>query len=310
MKIFVLGSGALGSLIGARLSKKNEVLLYSTNKKHIDEINKNGLNIEELDGSYTTYRIKGIYNREQISFTPDLVLITLKTYSLTQGLLDVYERFPPNTVYLTLQNGIGNIETICKYVKKSQVIAGSTGQGATFVKPGHIRHGGNGVTYIGEISGNSSDRIKYTVKIFNECGLEAYVTDNIHEYIWKKLMVNIGINAITAIARVKNGFIVNSKWAREISYLAVKEAVAIAKLKGISIKDNIFDLVLDIAKKTKNNISSMHQDILNRKQTEIDSINGAIVEYGKQLKIDTPINKTLTNLIKLIEERQKEEQNG
>lgn len=310
MKIFILGSGALGSLIGARLSKLNEVMLYSINKNHIEKINKHGLKIEELDGRVSTFKLNAVSNKDIIDFSPDLVIITLKTYSLEQGLLDVYKKFSSNCVYLTLQNGIGNIEKICSIVSESQVIAGVTGQGATLVQDGFIRHGGNGITYIGEISGEITERAKNITDNFNACGLETYSTDNIQSYIWKKLLVNIGINAITAIARVKNGYIAHSKWANEISRLAVSEAAEVAKQMGIDVDHDIFKLVIDIAQKTQNNISSMHQDIINKKPTEIDSINGAIVEYGEKLNIDTPVNKVLTNLIKLIEEKQKGENDG
>ena len=126
--------------------------------------------------------------------------------------------------------------------------------------------------------------------------------------IWKKLLINIGINAITAIARVKNGYIATSKYAREISEIAVKEAIEVANTMGIEFDKHIFNEVIEVAKKTSRNISSMHQDILNKKITEIDSINGAIVNLGKELGIPTPVNLTLTNLIKLIEEKHKEEE--
>ncbi len=310
MKIFILGAGALGSLLGARLSKTNEVLLYSTNKKHIRNIQKNGLKIEELDGKIDIFKLDAVFHKDQIDFDPDLVLITLKTYSLEKGLKDIYNKFSPDTLYLTLQNGIGNIEKICSFISKSYVIAGTTGQGATLIQPGFIKHGGNGITYIGEISGEITERINKIVENFNACDLETYVTDNIKNHIWKKLLINIGINAITAIAKVKNGYIASSKWAREISQDAVLEALKVARAMGIDIDNDIFELVVDIAKKTQKNISSMHQDIINKKQTEIDSINGAIVEYGKKFDINTPVNKVLTNLIKLIEEKQKEEKDG
>ncbi len=308
MKIFILGAGAIGSLLGARLSKENEVELYSTNEKHMRAIRENGLKIEELDGSITTYKLKTYTNIDEIEINPDLVLVTLKTYKTKDGLLTLVPRLNSRPIFLTLQNGIGNIERITELVPREQVIAGITAQGATLVTKGYIRHGGNGPTYIGEINGPITPRIKDIVEVFNKCGLNTYQTDDTEKLIWKKLLINIGINAITAIARVKNGYIATSKYAREISEIAVKEAIEVANTMGIEFDKHIFNEVIEVAKKTSRNISSMHQDILNKKITEIDSINGAIVNLGKELGIPTPVNLTLTNLIKLIEEKHKEEE--
>ncbi|GAB6887205.1 2-dehydropantoate 2-reductase [Desulfothermus okinawensis JCM 13304] len=310
MKIFVLGSGALGTLLGARLSKKNEVILYSTNKNHMQEIRDNGLKIEELDGTVNTYDLKVVLDSEKINFAPDLVLVTLKTYSTYNGVKNIKDRLKGNPIYLTLQNGIGNVETLIELINRDRIIAGITAQGATFVKPGYIRHGGDGVTYIGEIDKDVTKRINDIVGIFNECRLKCFATNETTKLIWQKLLINIGINAITAIARARNGYIERSVHAREISKSAVSEAILIAKKLGLEFEENIFDVVLDVAKKTEKNISSMHQDILNKKKTEIDAINGAIVKYGEEFGIPTPVNKTLTGLIKLIEQKNLEEKNG
>ncbi len=302
MKIFVLGAGAIGSLLGARLSKKNDVLLYSLDTKHMEQIKHHGLNIEELDGKVTNYKLDVITDINELKFYPDLVLITLKSYTTQKGVLAVRNILGKDAIYLTLQNGIGNVETLLNIIDRHRIIAGITAQGATLVKEGYVRHGGNGPTYIGEVEGEATERIYDIVKNFNDCGLQCFATDETEKLIWKKLIINIGINAITAIVRVKNGCVAESKWAKDISKMAVIEAVKIAKAKGIEFPHNIFDEVIEVAKRTSKNISSMHQDILNHNPTEIDAINGAIVRYGEKYNIDVPVNKTLTNLIKLIEE--------
>jgi len=309
MKIFILGAGALGSLLGARLSKKNEVLLYSTNQKHMQEIKDNGLKIEELNNEIQTYNLRVLLDPEKLNFSPDLVLVTLKTYATYRGVKYIKNKLKGDPLYLTLQNGIGNVELLCSLLSKDRVIAGITAQGATFVRPGYIRHGGNGVTYIGEIEGDPTERIHKIVENFNQCGIKCSETNETKKLIWQKLLINIGINAITAIARVKNGYISRSEYAREIAKLAVEEAILVAKKMGLDFKKDIFDEVIDVAQKTEKNISSMHQDVANKKPTEIDAINGAIVKYGEKFHIPTPTNKTLTCLIKLIEQKYMEEQN-
>jgi 2-dehydropantoate 2-reductase len=304
MKIFILGAGAIGSLLGARLSIKNKVIFYSTDTQHIRTIQKKGLQIQELNGTISNYKIKAILDLDELVLKPDLVLICLKTYSTKEGILSLKEKIKGTPIFLTLQNGIGNIEKISQIIPLKQIIVGVTSQGATLTKPGYIIHGGIGPTYIGEIDGLSSNRAENIVNSFNQCGLETYLSNNIQKLIWKKLIINIGINAITAITKVKNMYIAESNWAKKLSKQAVKEAIEVAKAKNIHFKEeDIFDEVIKVAKKTGKNLSSMHQDILNKKNTEIDSINRAIVELGKKYKIKTPINKTLTYLIKIIEEK-------
>ena len=309
MKIFVLGAGALGSLLGARLSKNNEVILYSTNKEHMHKIKQDGLKIENLDGKIQTYNVEVVLDPEKLNFAPDIVLVTLKTYATYNGVNYIKNKLKGDPVYLTLQNGIGNVEVLCDLLPRDRVIAGITAQGATYVRPGYIRHGGDGVTYIGEINGEPTERIHKIVENFNQCKIKCFETNETNKLIWQKLLINIGINPITAIAQVRNGFIAKSEYARQIAKLAVNEAILIAQKLGLDFKEDIFDQVLDVAKKTEKNISSMHQDVKNKKPTEIDAINGAIVKYGEKFQIPTPVNNTLTCLIKLIEQKYMEEQN-
>ncbi len=310
MKILVLGAGAIGTLLGARLSKESRVCLYSIDREHINAIKVRGVEIEELSGEITLYKnIDAAISPEEIPFCPDLVLITLKTYSLEKGLSSIKKICSNSTIFLTLQNGIGNIEKIAKFIPLKQILAGVTAQGATLVRGGFIRHGGNGPTYVGEIDGKLTSRLEDITNLFTKSNLPCEPSQNIEMLIWKKLLINIGINAITALIGFPNQYITHNKWAREVARRAVEEAYEICKKKNINIKEDIFSLVEEVSLRTGKNISSMYQDILNNKPTEIDAINGAIVREGKRLEIETPINWTLTHLIKALEEKNKERNN-
>ncbi len=305
MDILILGAGSLGSLLGARLSQKNRVCLFSLDKEHINAIRSRGLIIEELDGGTSHYKeIETALSPHQIPFVPELILITLKTYSLENGIRSVRDISSPSTIFLTLQNGLGNIETMVRIIPSGQVMAGVTAQGATLIKGGVVRHGGNGPTYIGEIDGKPSHRVKEVVRIFNESSLLCEATSNIHALIWRKLLINIGINAITALLGIPNEGISKNPWAREVAKRAVEEGCRICEKEGIPLQqEDIFSVVEEVSLKTGRNISSMRQDIINQHPTEIDAINGAIVRKGEELGIETPINWTLTHLIKALEEK-------
>ncbi len=302
MKILILGAGAMGSLFGARLSGTSaSVTLYSTNREHMEAIGRNGLQIEELDGTTRTFPLTTCSEIDRLPRDPDLVLVVVKTYATDAAVESVKGLCSPSTIFLTLQNGIGNWERIAEITGKDAVLAGSTAQGATLLGPGRIRHGGNGPTYIGEPGGPPSERVHRIVALLREAGLVADPSDNVERLIWEKLIINVGINAITGLTGIRNGAIAEMLEASELCTSAVEEAIIIAGAKGFPIGMEMIERVISVAGATGRNRSSMGQDVDKKKKTEIDSINGAIVRYGKQLGIPTPVNYTLTSLIRILE---------
>ena len=185
---------------------------------------------------------------------------------------------------------------------KEKVVGGTTSQGATVLGLGHIRHAGRGETTIGELDGSLSSRIKGISAIFSSAGIETKITDNVEGLIWSKLLINVGINALTAVLRLKNGELVEYSWTRELLKAAVEEAVLVVKARGIRLTyEDPIKRVEDVCRATATNVSSMLQDVLRTKKTEIDYINGAIVNEGERLGISVPVNKTLTGIVKIIE---------
>ncbi|MFW6179751.1 MAG: ketopantoate reductase family protein [Desulfohalobiaceae bacterium] len=300
MHILILGAGALGSLLGARLAKSQaQVTLFSTNQKHMQTIQAQGLEIIELDHSISKTQLRAIFRPEQISPAPDLVLVLVKSYSTLQAVQSILPSCGQETIFLTLQNGIGNWETIAQAVPQENVLAGITAQGATYLQPGKIRHGGNGETSIGEIQGQASQRVQNIVDIFQEAGLQAKTTNKTQDLLWHKLLINTGINALTAVLRVPNGVIAESEPAQELALSAVQEGLAVAKVKGLDLdQERILQQVLQVARATAQNISSMHQDLLRGRPTEIEAINGALVSQGQEQGVPVTVNQTLTNLVR------------
>lgn len=303
MNVLIVGAGALGSLIGARLSTHASISLFSTNRMHMDAVRQGGLNIEELDGTVRNYRLAAFFELDKLHSGPDLALVLVKTYATRDAVSTARGICSPSTIFLTLQNGIGNWEQIASITGKEAVLAGSTAQGSTLLGPGSIRHGGNGATYVGEIGGPASDRVKRVVELFREAQLVAEPSDEVERLIWEKLVINVGINAITGLTGIRNGFIAEMQEAANLCRAAVEEAITVARWKGFQIGDNMVDRVIAVARATARNRSSMGQDVDKKKRTEIDAINGAIVRFGKEAGIPTPVNQTLTALIKVLEAR-------
>lgn len=303
MHILILGAGAIGSLLGARLSNTPAgIELLTIDREHVRAVRQHGLIIEELDGRSTVYNLPCNDDPAFIKEKADLVIVAVKTYATERALWSIDKCCKPSTLFLTLQNGIGNWERIAATVGRESVLVGVTAQGATLSTPGTVRHGGNGPTYLGEINGPSTSRVKAIAELFCKAGLETFTSDAIEDLIWEKLLINVGINAITALAGIRNGMIAEIKPARELCAAAVEEAVRVAGAKGLAIREDIVERVLSVAQATAVNRSSMGQDVDKRKQTEIDAINGAIVNFAAEFNIPTPINWTLTQLIRVVQE--------
>ncbi len=301
MKIAVVGAGAMGCLFSAYLSKsKEEIWLLDKNKETAAKLNESGISVEGINGNWQA-KIKTTANVTEIG-KADLIIIFVKSFNTKQAVEQIKPLLGQDTKILTLQNGMGNIEIISEIAGEDRVIAGVTNEGATLIASGKIRHCGRGETIIGTIDGKTPSQMRTIREIFNKVGFETKMTRDIKSLIWSKLIINVGINALTAITRLANGKLTEFEGTKRILRDAVTEATRIAKRKRIKlIFDDPLAKVEAVCESTSSNLSSMLQDILRKKRTEIDFINGVIVRLGQELGISVPTNKLLVDLIKTIE---------
>jgi len=182
------------------------------------------------------------------------------------------------------------------------VIGGITNLGATLLDVGKVRFAGKGETVIGRMDGKIPVEVRSIREIFSNAGLEIRVSRDIKGFLWSKLLINAGINPLTAITRLPNGKLLDFEGTRKILRSAVTEGIKIAKRKRIKLTyDDPLAKVEAVCEATSSNISSMLQDILNKKPTEIDFINGVIVRQGEELGIPVPVNSLLVDLVKTLE---------
>lgn len=304
MKITVIGAGAMGCLYGGLLSKnqENQIYLVDIMQDHVDAINRHGLQIES-EGVIDTYKNLKAYTTVEGLDQTDLIILFVKSISTADALKTSHNIIGEKTIVMTLQNGLGNIDLIAEAIGNDHVIGGTTAHGATMLGPGKIRHAGIGKTVIGELNGIKTKRLKEIAKLFNKSNIDTEISDNVLGLIWDKLIVNVGINPLTAITGQCNGELLKHPELEELLVAAVKEAHTIAIRKGIKLSFEPIEHTKDVCLKTASNRSSMLQDVLKHRQTEIEMINGAIVREGNSLRIETPVNKTLTNLIKFLEKK-------
>lgn len=310
MKILILGAGALGMVYGTYLARENDVTLCVRRKEQEDIINSEGVFLEGEGVSENT-KIKACVDVTNLG-TVDLVVILVKGYDTVSALKKVLPVIGRETIVLTLQNGMGNFDNVTSVVNPDQVILGTSGQGVTMLGDNRVRHTGVGVDSLGcyDSFKGGADEIKSLVNMFNNAFngtlYKMKYREDIDEYIWRKLFINIGTNSITSILEDTNSCVVENPYGNKVSEAMVKEAIDIANACGQSFdKDEVWNYFMTAISRVVKNKSSMYQDLMKGRPTEIDTINGAVVKRAEKLGLTAPYNEMMTNLVKAKENLKK-----
>jgi 2-dehydropantoate 2-reductase len=307
MKIVVLGAGALGCALGSVLiDGGNEVWLVNRDKAHVDAINQLGLRVQEngVDRFVKTFAVTTCSDVDLASGPIDLVIVLVKSFHTREAIESAKAILGKDTLVLSLQNGLGHEDILSKIVGTSRLLAGKTYAGGVIIGPGHIIAGTKGKeTYIGELNGQISKRVSLIAKVFNDAGLLTHVSENITGTIWDKLLVNIATGALSGITRLTYGELYQLPEVEACAIAAVAEAMAVAKSHGItlSVVDPKQPWVKAAAGLPYEFKASMLQSLEKGSVTEVDFVNGAVVRWGAQRGIPTPVNQALVACIKGIE---------
>lgn len=291
-KILVLGAGAIGSIYGAFLSKRNDVTLIG-NKAHVDAMKTEGLSISgDLNN---TFHVKAETEIREIQ-KKTLIILTTKAYDITKAIEKLKNLFQRDTVILILQNGLGNEEIVkCVAGDKTKISRAITTMAAEFFYPGKIRF------WKGETIIEYSEVAERIAGIFNNSKLKTRLANDFRRELWKKLIVNCVVNPLSTLFQVRNCEIVVDS-LKTVRYNIVKECCRVGRADGIIFSEDLCKEIDErISKYT--NFSSMNQDIMKNKSTEIDFLNGKVVELGRKYHIPTPVNETLVYVIKFLEEK-------
>ena len=228
---------------------------------------------------------------------PDFVILTVKAFDTDEAARLQLKSVGLNTTVLTIQNGLGNTETLRRYLPPRSVIVGSTTLGVTRIAPGVVNYSGTGTTWIGELNGRLTQRCSTIQAIFVESGLEANVSKNILGVLWLKAIVNSAINPISAIAHANNVELLEAPDLLNACNRVVREGMKIAAANGILLPASPISVLRGVLTSTAANKSSMLQDIEGGRQTEIRQLNGVLSQTAKKLGVPAPNNLLLTRLI-------------
>jgi 2-dehydropantoate 2-reductase len=305
VKIAVVGVGAMGSLFSYFFHRAGFVpCLLDSHGERADALRKEGLTVETPCGNHHISLSTVTTEAKEIGQV-DLIVIAVKAYDTELAMKGALPLLSDKTVVLTLQNGLYNIERIARITGTNRVLGGTTAHGATQLSHTHIRHAGSGETIIGVLNGEQVLQVDKISELLNQSGVETKITDDVNGAIWSKLLVNAAINPLTALTRITNGKVIECNELVDVQRRVVDEVCAVAKRKKVIIHfSDPAAKVKEVCTATASNQSSMLQDILNGKRTEIDYINGAVVAEGKACGVSTPYNQILTRLVKALEIQQ------
>jgi 2-dehydropantoate 2-reductase len=291
MRVAVFGAGALGSVVGGLLSRRNEVTLIGRSA-HMQAIEHNGLVVGGMvEAVFVPQAVSEVSQVHEV----DIVIVTVKAYDTLEALEAVRPLLDKGAVLVLLQNGLRQLTVMSEGHIGS--IIGITSIGATYVSPGKVVYTGIGDTYFGSLSG-ATEQAERIAEMFTSVGLDSEVPSDIRREVWAKAVINASINPITALVRCRNGGVLKNEGLLALSELLCDEGVSVARAQGIELSaEQTFEKVLEVLRRTAENRSSMLQDMERGKRTEVDDINGEIVRLGKEKGIDARTNRALTLLI-------------
>lgn len=305
MKIAIVGAGALGCAMGGVLTEAgHDVWLINRNAAQVEAMRQRGLTLR-TDGVDRTIAVQAVTSAQEVTGgAAELVIVLVKSFHTAQAMEAATCLLGPQTVVLSLQNGLGHEEILAAIVGHTRLLAGKTYVGGSPLAPGHVIAGTrNKLTVIGKPDGGLSARAQRVAEVLNGAGLDTNVSRNITGVIWDKLLVNAATGALSAITRLSYGPLYQSPELQATATAAVTEAMAVAKASGIrlSITDPTEPWRLAGAGLPPEFKPSMLQSLEKGSITEIDFINGAIVSQGEKVGIATPVNRTLVACIKALE---------
>ncbi|MBS1240561.1 MAG: panE [Proteobacteria bacterium] len=301
MKVVILGAGAMGCLYGAAFHRAGcDVTLVDVNAEHIAAINAKGLDLETRAGR----ELLPLPARlpEKAEGIADLVLVFTKVFHTDAALQGAKHLIGPETHVLTLQNGLGNAERIAAHIAPDRVLVGIASLPADLVAPGRVRSMGEGGSRLFPAFGGDPGFAGEVADLLTKGGLNAALEPRIHETIWEKAIFNAAMNPLCALTRKTPGFFLDKPEARAMIHAVVEEGVAAANANGFAISSEpIHALTLVSMTDHADHEASMLQDVKAGRRTEVDSINGAIVEAAKRAGVEAPVTETLWRLVKLEE---------
>jgi len=303
MKIVVIGAGGVGGYFGGKLAKAGYDTSFIVRGKNLEAIKKNGLQIKSINGDFTVFPFA------TSEFDPvknaDLVILGIKSWQIIDIAKSIKPLLSTNTMVLPLQNGADNADKLLSVLNSENVIAGLCRIVSKIEEPGIINHFAYEPEIIfAENKNEKTGRIQLLKSTFDKAGFKNSISDNIHLDIWRKFLFITTISGMGALTRSVLGEIRENVFLKQKMYETAEEIVIIANEKGIALNKSDIDKIFAVIDNLNfHTTSSLQRDMMESKPSELDNFNGFIVNKGKELGIDTPVNSFIYQCLLLQENK-------
>ena len=305
-RIAVLGAGAVGCYFGGMLARAGAPVTLIGRPPHIAAIARYGL---FFDGLHFQEHIPvSASTQASAAGNAEIVLFCVKTLNTEQAAKSLAPHLASSAALISLQNGVDNVERI-RSVAKIDAFAAVVYVAAAMTAPGRVKHSGRGDLILGDLPGRAREdghrqrQLERMASLFERAGVPCRVSSNVEGELWMKMIINCAYNAVSALGRAQYHRAGGNRWTRAVMVKVVEEALGVARAAGVRLPEaNMVETVFEISESMANATSSTAQDLARGKPTEIDSLNGYLVQRGAEVGVATPVNQTLHALVKLLEE--------
>lgn len=291
MHIVIYGTGGVGGYFGARLAQAGNKVTFIARGKHLEAIQKRGLQLKSPKGDYLVFPANATANIADVT-NIDLILVCVKTWQLETVAKEINQVLNEKTMVISLLNGVNNAEVLSAIIDKKHVLGGLCKVVSKIEDYGIINHISFDPTIVfGELDNTKTDRAILLEKEFLNAGITTKLADDIQTEIWSKFLFISTISAIGALTRVTMGEMLDSPEIKDIMHKTAAEIVAVAKAKGIYLSDALVDKQFQVIESQPHNTtSSLQRDMMEGKPSELEAQTGTVVKMGIELGIPTPIN--------------------
>ncbi|MCX8033975.1 MAG: ketopantoate reductase family protein [Thermodesulfovibrio sp.] len=311
MKILVFGLGALGTVFATSLKASGNTIFAITKEKYIDKLKDRFLKIKGLFGNKQAFIDDIFTNSESVNdrdLDLDLIIVSVKSYDTENAVKQIKPLLRKNTLVLLAQNGFGNYEIASSIIGKERIILSRIIFGAKIIKTGfaEVTVSADDIVIGQPDNLISIEKLQKIADVFNKSGLSTRVSQDVYTILWDKIIYNSALNPLGAIIECTYGSLAENEETRNIMNNIIEEIFSVADAHKIKLNWENYKRYLEyfyekLVPPTASHFPSMYYDIKQGKKTEIDSLNGAIVTLAKKLNISVPVNETITNIIKVME---------
>lgn len=300
LRVLVAGAGAIGQWLGLRLLQTGQDVTLLARPRHVEAIRADGLRVTGL--TQAQGHVAAVADLAEAKGAFDLIVLTCKAHQTAGLAAQVAPRLRPDGVLLSLQNGLGNAEKVRHVLPRDRIAIALTSHGVMVERPGVLRHAGTGATLVGPFPGAAEGAARTAFRVLAQARLEPEWQDRMRGYVWRKAIVNAGINPVGALHAAKNGDVLKRSELRRMCLGLVKESEGLAKLLRVDLPPgDLQQAAITTLERTALNKCSMLQDIEARRATEVEQITGRFIRLGKRLGAAMPLSEAVYARVKHLE---------